>query len=1051
MNSRKKILAPSCALLAFLAASDVCAQGAEETQVAADIRLPRDRGGGSELLPVELVLEALRQSKGYSFVFDSRLLFGKKIPVVTPSATSDDELSEVLKGVQLRLHKVSPKSFAITSDAQPPPAVEPHVAAEREEASTPADIILVVGSIASLPTTTGAKRLFVLDADDLAFLGDTSPAEAIYDLPQSLASFTPSNTALFGPAAGLSFADLRGLNPRRTLVLMNGRRRTLTSGGNGEIGGADLGMFAEPFLERIEVQNAPAGARFGGGAVAGTINFVTKSGFDGVQAGGRFGVSERGDSESVEIHALAGRTFENFGNLTLGVVAGRSEGLTGADRPFSESVYGFALDGRRSSAPGAVFLPGFGQSGITERGLFAGVILADGRFTRFPGGATYVPDAAGAVAPFVGALDQLYNLGNQQSKVLPSDRLLGLASFETSRSDGIRFFAEVNGGVIAQEVSLLPLPAVRSRGIDPVAGDAAVIPLDNPFLPQSIRDLAQASFGTDATGLVFEHRYAELGPRLSDIERRHYDIAAGVELEGGHGRTFALGYRYGRNLSVTRDNARIDARRLRTALDTTLCAAAPGCVPVDFFTAPEISADALRFVVIPELVRRLKVSEHEFIVAGATDLDFGEEKAGRFAAGVELRRAKFEDRNRTPEGASPVGYFEGENINAEVETFEAYAQFDADLLRDEFVPGEVDGALALRLTESPQHEAVFNFEAGVDWRPVPGVTLFTRQNAGERAPDVIELFSFGPSAEQAFFDPCGLNPASQSAIVRANCASDGPLGVGPAFVQTEPLATATPYGNPALRPEQVRSAVYGVSLTPGEWQLPVPGRLEFTASWYDFKIGDAISNPDSPIASCYSSPNFSSPACGINPRTGQPSIIRDPVTRQIEVVDNVLRNDAAFEWRGLDLELRYAGEPSFLPAADLVWLSVLHTYTDRVISDSGSGVRNRLDGLIDYPRHRTLASIGVEVNDWTFVAYANRRGRALTIRTDRPEARIPSALYLDLTARLNVSEQSYIQLGVHNVTDLKPAITAFNDTGNFAAEFYDPVGRRYFASFRHQF
>lgn len=1051
MTGRKTLQMRAFALLAALAATQVCAQETEETQVAADVRFPRDRGGGRELLPVELVLEALRQSKGYSFVFDSRLLFGKKIPVIEPSTTSDDELSEILKAVQLRLHKVSPKSYAITSDAAALEVAAVHAAPELDAAPPPVDVILVVGSTASLPTTAGAKRLFVIDANDLSFLGDTSPAEAIYDLPQSLASFTPSNTALFGPAAGLSFADLRGLNPRRTLVLMNGRRRTLTSGGNGEIGGADLSVFAEPFLERIEVQNAPAGARLGGGAVAGTINFVTKSGFDGLQAGGRFGISERGDSETAELHVIAGRTIENAGNLTVGVVAGRSEGLTGADRSFSESVYGFAQGGRRSSSPDAEFLPGFGQSGLTERGLFAGVILADGSFARFPGGASLVPDAAGGVAPFVGTPDQLYNLRNSQSITLPSDRLLGMASFEASPEDGVRYFVEVNAGVISQEVSLLPLPASRARGVDPVTGDAAVIPLDNPFLPQSIRDIAQSAYGADVESIVFEHRYAELGPRLSDIDRRHYDIAAGLELEGDRGRTLALSYRYGRNLSVTRDNARIDAGRLRTALDATLCAAAPGCAPVDFFTATEIAPDALGFIVIPELERKLTISEHEIVVAGALDLDFGDEKEGRFAAGVELRRASFKDRDQTPAGAAPIGYFEGENIDADIETLDAYAQVDADLLRDDVVPGDVDGGLALRLTESPQHEAVFNFEASIDWRPIPGVSLFTRQQVGDRAPDVIELFSFGPRFEQTFFDPCSFNAAGHSQTVRDNCASDGPLGVRPGFVQTEPLASATQYGNPDLRPEQVRSAVYGVSLTPADWPLTVPGRLEVAATWYDFRIDDAVSAFEAPIATCYSSPNFSSPACGLNPRTGQPLITRDPVTRQIEVFDTVLRNDAAFEWRGLDLELRYAGEPSFLPFADRIWVSALHTYTDRVISDTGTGEKLRLEGLIDYPRHRTLATIGVETGDWTFVAYANRRGRALTIRTDRPEARIPSSFYLDFTARLNLSGQTYVQAGVQNITDLEPAITAYNDTGNFAAEFYDPIGRRYFASFRHHF
>ncbi len=1008
------------------------------------------RGLGMPVFPLEEILDQLRLSRGFAFIFDSRLVAGKVIRAVDPAASPERVLQSELEAINLRMHKVGSSTYAITEAPRVPASAAAPVVDRLSPQEPVVDTILVMGTAQIDGAAAGSKRLFQIDADDLAFLSVTSPAEAIYDLPQSLASFTPANTALFGATAGISLADLRGLDPKRTMVLVNGRRRTLMTGANGDIGGVDLNSIAEPFLERIEVQSLPGGARYGASAVAGTINFVTKSNLDGVETGARFGVSEQGDAEEISFHALAGRTFDGFGNISFGLNVARVEGLVGADREFSATPYGFGLNGFRSSPGIGTFMPGFGGSSTTERGAVSGVILSGGDFAPFADRRSYVPSANGAISPFFGARDQLYNWLEHQAVILPNDRVLGVASYHGDLGGNWSVFAEANGGVSATDNRLAPLPSSRLRGNDPAVGDAAVIRLDNPTLPQSIRDLVNAEFGATATGVVFDHRYAELGPRRDEIDRRYLDLTVGAERNGNNGTIFSIAYRYANNRVVERTHDRIDRNRLQIALDPAACAVVTGCSAVDFFSGPEISQAALDFIKIPKLRRATSISEHELTAALSRPAPLGGGLEGEVSAGVELRRSVLDDRDRIPDDLAPIGILRGADNRAALNSIEAYAQFDTPLFKSGAFPGEIDASLALRAAKSSQFDYSMNFEAGVDWRPAQGVSLFMRRHFGERTPDLIELFAIAGGEEMTFVDPCSAG-ISTNPVIAANCASGGPLGVDPGFVQSTPLAEYAFYGNPDLDPERIRSAAYGVSLSPTEIFEGVPGRMQFTATWLDFRITNAIAASQDLLFECYSSPSFSDPSCGSNPRTGAPLIARDPVSGQIDYVHETLSNRGGYRWRGLDLELRYVVQPDALPLVDSLWVSALHTYVDQVTSTSHDGPKTDLRGLIDFPRHRTLISAGADAGRWTFVAYANRRGRAVTRRLDIPEVRVPPALYVDTTLRFDLSERAYVQASVHNLTDKPPAITAFNDVGNIAPEFYDPIGRRYSLSVRLSF
>src|SRR5690242_14445025 len=82
---------------------------------------------------------------------------------------------------------------------------------------------------------------------------------------------------------GVNTLSLRGLGPTRTLILLNGRR-IAPAGTRGQVGAADLNVLPNAILDRIEVLNTGASSIYGSDAVAGVVNIVTLSKFNGIAA-----------------------------------------------------------------------------------------------------------------------------------------------------------------------------------------------------------------------------------------------------------------------------------------------------------------------------------------------------------------------------------------------------------------------------------------------------------------------------------------------------------------------------------------------------------------------------------------------------------------------------------------------------------------------------------------------------------------------------------------------------------------------------------------------
>ncbi len=215
------------------------------------------------------------------------------------------------------------------------------------------NIIVVTGSYIRGTPEDAAVPVDVYTSADLAQNGVSSPLEFIKDLPEVGSVLGDSNQFSANAQANQGFGsvNLRNLGPTRTLVLFNGRR-TLTAPGAVGGGFGDTNSIPLFALERVEILKDGAAATYGSDAIAGVANFITKSGFEGVELQGDYDFI-KGSDNNYTASILVG---QNFGDLNIMAGFGwqhRSE------LPSTERSYGFQPYAINPSAWSALATPGF--------------------------------------------------------------------------------------------------------------------------------------------------------------------------------------------------------------------------------------------------------------------------------------------------------------------------------------------------------------------------------------------------------------------------------------------------------------------------------------------------------------------------------------------------------------------------------------------------------------------------------------------------------------------------------------------------------------------
>ena len=169
----------------------------------------------------------------------------------------------------------------------------------------------------------------VIGGETMSNQGDTDMSNLLRNV---IPSYNVNDQPISDAATLVRPANLRGLAPDHTLMLVNGKRRhrasVITWLGNGISNGSqgpDAAAIPAAALKRIEVLRDGASAQYGSDAIAGVMNFVLNDSAEGGSLEVRYGEYKEGDGEQVTIAGNIGLPLGDNGFLNLTAEWGESD------------------------------------------------------------------------------------------------------------------------------------------------------------------------------------------------------------------------------------------------------------------------------------------------------------------------------------------------------------------------------------------------------------------------------------------------------------------------------------------------------------------------------------------------------------------------------------------------------------------------------------------------------------------------------------------------------------------------------------------------------
>ena len=167
----------------------------------------------------------------------------------------------------------------------------------------PLEEVVVTGSrLLQTPNEVSISPITSVSAQEISRTGLVRTEDILNALPQVSAEQSSGNSIA---SNGIATVSLRGLGSQRTEVLINGRR--MQPGGAGGVVGPggnanspDINQIPAELIERVDVLTGGASAVYGADAVAGVVNFILNTHFDGVKIDGEYSFNNHENNNELD-------------------------------------------------------------------------------------------------------------------------------------------------------------------------------------------------------------------------------------------------------------------------------------------------------------------------------------------------------------------------------------------------------------------------------------------------------------------------------------------------------------------------------------------------------------------------------------------------------------------------------------------------------------------------------------------------------------------------------------------------------------------------------
>jgi iron complex outermembrane recepter protein len=941
------------------------------------------------------------------------------------------------------------------------PSPAPQAPAQPE----PQGEIVVTGSRINSSGFTAPTPTQVLSNDDINKNAQPNVFTTVAQLP-SLQGSTGASVGANGTSTGvqgLSTLSLRGLSPIRTLTLLDGQRVV----GANVTGVADVSLFPQLLIKRVDVVTGGASASYGSDAVGGVVNFATDTRFEGLRTNVLGGISTYGDNANYTVQAAAGKAFlDNRLHVIVSGEYSREDGIPSAGFGVGSSPNGDGPNGRDW-----LVATGLINRSITNDGkpqyLYRTHVQSSlnglyGLITSGPLAGTAF-DKSGSPYPFRYGTE-CYNGscvgGDLSGSVANGNSLMS----ELSRLNGygrVGFdFAPDNEVYVTANVARVRSSNTPNPGFAQFGN--LTMQCSNPYVPASIQQACASagitSFGYGVNNAMFDNIDV-------NTQREQYRFVGGAK-----GRFAALGtewrydgyYEHGTEITdinvsnialMPRYRAAINAVQGANGVITCAdpVAVANGCSPLNIFGGATPSAAARDYIEpaygpFQHTRQTQDVASVAFngeplsVPAGAVSVAFGGEYRHEFyrvtadpygngiSGGAAYSSAYPADPLLSTGGGN---WYAGNYRNGSggYDVYEGFLELNVPIFNSDAIgKGNLNGAV--RGTHYSTSGTVWTWKIGGTWKtPVDGVTLRGVTSRDIRAPNLSELYAAPVTSNRTgTLDP---------------------------FTNRSLTVLQTTTGNPNLTPEIARNTEIGIVLSQPKW---LPG-LNISFDYYNIKIRDAIAALDAQtqINLCYGGVQFT---CGSFDLT-------DPNAAYVTVQPF---NFASIKTDGFDIETSYQTRLDGIGLPGRLSLRALATHTINFITDrglpgtipiQGAGVNIEAGAM---PHWKLLLAQDWS-NDKVAVRFQERWFSAgvlsneyVVCTTGCPVStvnnptidynRVPGALYVDFSLSYQVTPKVQTYFKVDNLFNRDAA----NVPGNVTTPtLYDVIGRAFRIGVRANF